>query len=454
MKRLPGFRFDPKRGLAHFEVCIPGTRGRKRRRATVEAVTRPAALAAWKRFCDDVDDELKGATPATERTLSWYFETHWPTMLKAIPSKKGRRFNEVAMRARILPRLGHLLLERINDAEVGDFVGALREDGYIRDGVRRPYSPETINGTLNVLRKFLRDAVSREVIAAYPIKRKLPRERVRRLELELTPEEKTHFLAVFDDEQAFRKALPEGHRFGVVVRLRDGTMRGGPEESVAARYHFARFRGLKPLFVVALETGLARGDLRGLRWSSVSLRDGWIRTERGKTGVEAVIAISAACRQALEELMKRPVQSKELVFVNDEGKPIPDETLSRAFTTAKRLAGITRRCRFHDLRHTFGSTLASESVSLQIIAKGLGHKSVRMSERYARPSEGALRGMAAALDHANSENANSKRELREASTGGVALQSPSNPHADTELSGGRCGDRTRDLLRVKQTLYR
>jgi hypothetical protein len=43
MKRLPGFRFDAKAQLAHFEVCIPGTRGRKRRRATVEAATRQKA---------------------------------------------------------------------------------------------------------------------------------------------------------------------------------------------------------------------------------------------------------------------------------------------------------------------------------------------------------------------------------------------------------------------------
>lgn len=39
----PGFTYDARCGLAYFEVCIPGTRGRKRRRETVEVATRPEA---------------------------------------------------------------------------------------------------------------------------------------------------------------------------------------------------------------------------------------------------------------------------------------------------------------------------------------------------------------------------------------------------------------------------
>ena len=53
--------------------------------------------------------------------------------------------------------------------------------------------------------------------------------------------------------------------------------------------------------------------------------------------------------------------------MNDEGAPIAESTLKRAFATAKRLAKIERRFRFHDLRHTFASTLASQGVSLQVI---------------------------------------------------------------------------------------
>jgi hypothetical protein len=49
-------------------------------------------------------------------------------------------------------------------------------------------------------------------------------------------------------------------------------------------------------------------------------------------------------------------------------------------------------------RHTFASNLASAGVSLQVIARCLGHATTKMSERYARPDEASLRAVVAALD--------------------------------------------------------
>jgi len=46
----------------------------------------------------------------------------------------------------------------------------------------------------------------------------------------------------------------------------------------------------------------------------------------------------------------------------------------------------------------FGSYLASQGVSLQVIARALGHASVTMSERYARPSQESLQEIKRALD--------------------------------------------------------
>lgn len=129
----------------------------------------------------------------------------------------------------------------------------------------------------------------------------------------------------------------------------------------------------------------------------------------GKTKEEALVPISRLCREALEEC-RTPVVGYEHVFVTedpsaDEEKPqwrrIPEVRVLRAFATAKKMAKITRRFRFHDLRHTFASTLASQGVSLQVIAKALGHTTTRMSERYARPSEEAIHKAAEAPDRAN-----------------------------------------------------
>ena len=53
------------------------------------------------------------------------------------------------------------------------------------------------------------------------------------------------------------------------------------------------------------------------------------------------------------------------------------------------------------LRHSFASFLASRGVSIQVIAKALGHSSSTMAERYARPNEGAMKSILSALDSAS-----------------------------------------------------
>jgi len=58
---VPGFRFDGRRKRAHFEVTLPGTNGRVRRRKTIEASNRMEALTLFLQFRDAV---LGGASPA------------------------------------------------------------------------------------------------------------------------------------------------------------------------------------------------------------------------------------------------------------------------------------------------------------------------------------------------------------------------------------------------------
>lgn len=88
----------------------------------------------------------------------------------------------------------------------------------------------------------------------------------------------------------------------------------------------------------------------------------------------------------------------EFVFVTESLRPYSAKPIQRYFQRAKAIAGIDRKFRFHDLRHTFGLNLASAGVSLQVIARCLGHSTTKMAERYARPSEESLRAVVSALD--------------------------------------------------------
>ncbi|MCL4810723.1 MAG: site-specific integrase, partial [Thermoanaerobaculia bacterium] len=160
---------------------------------------------------------------------------------------------------------------------------------------------------------------------------------------------------------------------------------------------FARFQALRPLFVVAFHTGLRRGDLLALAWSSVDLDAGVIRVTMQKTRKDAVIPISTACREALLACRARAPEHPR-VFSDADGHPVSETIFALAFSTAKVIAGITRRFRPHDMRHTFASQLASEGVSLQVIASALGHSTITLTQRYAKPNEESLRAIAAVLN--------------------------------------------------------
>lgn len=389
MTHLPGFSYDPKRRRARLDIYVPGEKGRVRRRRTIEGVTRDAALAEWRKFRDD----CIAPQPAGPVTLKRFTDDYYPTIAAGLAPSTVMTQRAI-IRNHLLRFFGDAELTSITSIRVLDFKTDLRN---------RRFAPATINDAVRVLKMLLRQAVEREVIGEYPLKKRIPNEQETPLRLELTSAERRAFFAAFDDEAAFRRhidsrrtlgPLREGRGFGAPRRF-GGGLRG---DSEAAHAYFLRFRELKDLFLVAVETGIRlKSDLRRLAWRDVDLEEGVIRILMKKTRREALIPISATCREALARQHARCSRS-EHVFVDEHDELIPEIRITRAFGIAKAIAGINRRFRPHDLRHTFACRLASAGVSLQIIAKSLGHTTTQMAERYARPSAEAMRMVCDALD--------------------------------------------------------
>ena len=390
MRDLPGFHYDRKRKCVVLDGYVTGTHGKVRRQRTIEDVTRDQALAAWRVFRDDL---LSGRAIEGPLTLQ-QFVTRYYDLIAASHAPGTRKTQGFIIKNHLLRYFGDVDLSAVTTIRVIDFKTDMRA---------RRCSPSYINDAVRVLKMLLRQAVERDVIADYPIKKKVPREMETPLRLELKVEERTRFYSAFEDEVAFRHHLAAGRQLGPVkpsvhfetVRRFGGGMRG---DGKAAGAYFVRFRELRQFFIVAVETGLrAWTDLRDLKWSSVDIAGGFIRVLMQKTQREAEIPISAACREALRMCRTSGVASV-YVFVDECGRRFSPSRIRRAFLLAKELAGIARRFRPHDLRHTFGCRLADRNISLQKIAKALGHTTTRMAERYARPSEEAMREITCALD--------------------------------------------------------
>ena len=142
---------------------------------------------------------------------------------------------------------------------------------------------------------------------------------------------------------------------------------------------------MKPVVVTAYLTGMRRGEIFNLRWSSVDLENGIIdlSPEETKTDEPRLVSINAfpELRKAFLEAELKRKPGQKLVFVKNDGKAIPPHYSYRWFKRACKKAGL-RHYRFHDLRHSFNTNMDEAGVNRSVIMKMTGHKTMAMFLRY------------------------------------------------------------------------
>ena len=215
-----------------------------------------------------------------------------------------------------------------------------------------------------------------------------------------------------------RRSLSQAVRRGVIARnptdLVDPPGRDHPEMQVLtveqgrkllAQAKTAKHLPLEALYVLALTTGMRRGELLALRWVDVDFParaltvagtlqrvkhvDGTSTLERAlpktKTSMRRIpltaVAVDALTRHRQRhdehvELLGPDWAASGLVFTNELGGAIePRNLLSRSFTPLLAEAGIPH-VRFHDLRHTAATLMAASGVHTKVVSEMLGHASV------------------------------------------------------------------------------
>jgi integrase len=381
--------YDKRTKKAVFECSVPGTRGHKRIRKVVKVESWDDLLTKLAAFRDSVQHPeratpLSGETP----TLRAYSTNAWESITSRLSDAK-RKNQHALLQHHLLPSLGNVRLDQMTIAHLEDFVSTMQRKQH---GDKQPYSNATINTCLQLVRKILKHAWRRRILTDYPLREKLPLLPEPIVQNELNVDEREAFLASFDNEPGFRSHFTTT----ALAKRKDRKHQPPKPESTFVTYAFERVQWSKPLFVLALYTGLRRSDLRLLKWTSIDLSAGVIRLIMRKTKRPVLLPIVPRVRQAPVMCRKRTVMS-EYVLLTPEGRPYSESTIKRYFKTAKAIAGITRRFRFHDQRHTFASTLASKGINSFTLRDLLGHTSTRTTERYARPSAETLAAVIHAL---------------------------------------------------------
>lgn len=146
---------------------------------------------------------------------------------------------------------------------------------------------------------------------------------------------------------------------------------------VACRASTSRF--LYTAVVLAISTGMRRGEMMGLQWKRVDLQRGQILLTKTKNDTSRSIPLAGAALQLMTDLAKVRRTDTDLVFYgNHPAKPVD---LTKPWETAMRKAEL-EDFRFHDLRHSCASYLAMNGATTMEIAAVLGHKTLQMVKRY------------------------------------------------------------------------
>jgi integrase len=160
-----------------------------------------------------------------------------------------------------------------------------------------------------------------------------------------------------------------------------------------------------PLYLptlIAVTTGLRRGELLGLRWSDLDVKAGTLTVNQslerieGKVNFKAPktkmsrrsITLPAVTLKALQE--HRATQAEErlkfglsrdargLVFTRADGEPLDADTLTKAFGRLAIEIGVTP-ITFHGLRHTHISHLLMDGVHVKVVSERAGHANVNIT---------------------------------------------------------------------------
>jgi integrase len=71
------------------------------------------------------------------------------------------------------------------------------------------------------------------------------------------------------------------------------------------------------------------------------------------------------------------LKEEDLVFTQEDGKPLLPDTVSHAWVKLARLTGL-KGIRLHDARHSHASSMLKQGVHPKIVQETLGHASIKL----------------------------------------------------------------------------
>ncbi len=285
----------------------------------------------------------------------------WVTSTKAeVSPKTHERYAEI-VRCYLKPALGSIALQRLTPADI--------QRAY--NNFERNPSPRTRRHIHRILKSVLTRAVEQQALPRNPadaLNKRMPRVEHKPINA-LTVEQSTRLLKAIRHTTTYWPTL------------------------------------------IALATGMRRGEILALRWKSLDLERGIIRVVESLEQTKAVLRFKSTKSNksravplpkfAIAELRRLKVEQAEnllrlgvrqssegLVCGREDGEPKQPSSVTHEFTyLVGRVAGLPK-VRFHDLRHSHATQLLAAGVHPKIVQERLGHSTIAITmDLYSHVSE-------------------------------------------------------------------
>jgi integrase len=346
--------------------------------------TKAAAEAAERAHIERaIRGALEPAKPKEVITLKKFIEEVWWPKFVIGGGKRGKneesslKQKDVNIRIHLMPALGHLRLDQVTNERVMAFFGKLRLEGYSKRG-RRARS-NTPAAARKRKQRALGRGIEEQERRQQAKKRGLSEKSVQHIRATLRT---ILSYAVRWGHLQFLPELPE-----VVVPEAPFDWYQ-PQEAVRL-VAGARDAWERALLLFPLHTGTRLGEQRAIRWTDVDFELARVYVRRSAPSGFDTIKAPKSNRQRWVDLtpelgaaLQAIRHSAELIFCEDDGSLLRPGQFQEVLWAAQRRAGL-RRIKWHDLRHSYASILASGGMPLFLIRGLLGHSSISMTERYA-----------------------------------------------------------------------
>jgi integrase len=293
----------------------------------------------------------RGDYVEVSKTTLGQFIDRWEILAETqVSAKTLERYRELALH-HVRPHLGAAQLQKLRTVDFAELYGRLQRPKPGGAGL----SPRTVGHVHRLLRRQYSDAVRWGLVAVNPVAMAEP-PRVQQTEITILS-----------------------------------------AEQIRAVLEALRGRVLYPIIVVALATGMRRGELVALRWRDVDLEGGQIRVERSLEQTNAGLAFKPPKTKAGRRSVTIPpaivaelrshwrlqqehrlalgigrATPDDLVFARTDASPWPPDSLTTAWqktVAALKIPQVT----LHGLRHTHVSQLIAAGIDVVSVSRRIGH---------------------------------------------------------------------------------